>query len=233
VIIWRIASPSKKSPIPVTGMSFMLPSYDTPVTSASFTLPPISATSSVSTRSPVGKNEVMIFDMNDMHLNLEYDDEGEHKKEEIEIPEITSGKATVDRSDIQHLFPELYPNCTLLEATNEVKSGVIKEKGTKNIPHVRYVPATPEPLHSFDSEKLTIKMLMNDLARMSQVNSEPPRVVYDAIDGHRVTAHVNDLKFDANFQSGNCRKVIRVSEYEYDVITNTDVNCTSHTQVTK
>jgi hypothetical protein len=76
---------------------------------------------------------------------------------------------------------------------------------------------------------MSLEMMLHDLKLMKEVTDR--RIVFDCMDSKNVDMRPDDLVFQSNFESGNCRRAIRITDYEYDIITNTDVNCTTHTQV--
>ena len=94
------------------------------------------------------------------------------------------------------------------------------------------IPPPLEPFHESDIEQETIKNMMGDLSRIADERKDMCRVVYDTSNTNRNSDWMpNDLKFDSSFESGNCAKVIFISDIEYDIITSQDINCVSHTQV--
>lgn len=66
----------------------------------------------------------------------------------------------------------------------------------------------------------------------NNINSKRKRIIFDCLDPSVVVETLEDsLRFESNFECGNCRRVLQVASNEYDIITNTDVNSHGHTQV--
>lgn len=120
-----------------------------------------------------------------------------------------------------------------------------------------YPPLHPEPLHT-KKPGIQRSMLLKDIERVLQDQKVVNIVVYDLDternvamtsnreysatdlsrdstsstqqDKERQTSGKRPLSFESKFECGNLRKAIQVCEREYDLILNSDVNCSSHHQ---
>eukprot|EP01116_Phalansterium_solitarium_P001409 TRINITY_DN11208_c0_g9_i1.p1 TRINITY_DN11208_c0_g9~~TRINITY_DN11208_c0_g9_i1.p1 ORF type:complete len:1382 (-),score=570.41 TRINITY_DN11208_c0_g9_i1:691-4836(-) len=125
------------------------------------------------------------------------------------------------------LQPAVPPPQFTLEGCNQVFA-TPKTFALPPVRHLRYVPPQPEPLHCSDIARLTIDMMMHDLDLVASAPKN--RVVFDSLEPDKVLWQPTDLRFEASFESGNCRKAIWLADNEYDIVTNTDVNASGHTQ---
>ena len=77
--------------------------------------------------------------------------------------------------------------------------------------------------------------MLHDLERIAKTADQKPphKIIFDSLEPESINHDSsNTLHFDASFESGNLRRAIYVTDFEYDLITNTDVNSDKHTQVT-
>ncbi|XP_054569264.1 cytosolic carboxypeptidase 4 [Eptesicus fuscus] len=86
----------------------------------------------------------------------------------------------------------------------------------------------PEPLLERKRGIQRVKIL-EDIRRLLQPRDVVDRVVF-SLDEPRQDSAANGLRFSSKFESGNLRKAIQVREFEYDLLVNTDVNCTQYQQ---
>ncbi|PRP74462.1 hypothetical protein PROFUN_06591 [Planoprotostelium fungivorum] len=166
---------------------------------------------------------------------IDGDGNNEDQEEQEETPRRERFITNLDRNTIMKFFPEFYNEEYEVESNN--RDGIFGwdsnvYKGCKEwiMPppqHPGLPPRDKEFLHVEDCEKLSIKMMLHDLELLSS-NTER-RIVYDLKDGVR-HRQPDDLQFESRFECGNLRRVQRIGPTEYDVITNVDVNCVTHTQ---
>jgi hypothetical protein len=91
----------------------------------------------------------------------------------------------------------------------------------------------PDPLHNENIPQVTVEIMLHDLERIAADQKPAHRIIFDPLEPESVNFDSkNTLQFDASFESGNLRRAIYVNEYEFDLVTNTDVNSDKHTQVT-
>ncbi|XP_016065049.1 PREDICTED: cytosolic carboxypeptidase 4 [Miniopterus natalensis] len=87
---------------------------------------------------------------------------------------------------------------------------------------------SPEPLLERKRGIQRVKIL-EDIRRFIQPGDVLNKVVF-SLDEPRQDTASEGLRFSSKFESGNLRKAIQVREFEYDLLVNTDVNCTQYQQ---
>uniref|UniRef100_G1PL51 tubulin-glutamate carboxypeptidase n=1 Tax=Myotis lucifugus TaxID=59463 RepID=G1PL51_MYOLU len=113
-----------------------------------------------------------------------------------------------------------------------------KARGTKSVADFK-TPAFPDlwghcPSHSPEpllERKRGIQRvkILEDIRRLLQPSDVIDKVVFSLDEPCQGTAP-NCLWFSSKFESGNLRKAIQVREFEYDLLINTDINCTQYQQ---
>ncbi|XP_014400914.1 PREDICTED: cytosolic carboxypeptidase 4 [Myotis brandtii] len=87
---------------------------------------------------------------------------------------------------------------------------------------------SPEPLLERKRGIQRVK-IFEDIRRLLQPSDMIDKVVFSLDEPWQGTAP-NCLWFSSKFESGNLRKAIQVREFEYDLLINTDINCTQYQQ---
>ncbi|CAG5128813.1 unnamed protein product [Candidula unifasciata] len=123
-------------------------------------------------------------------------------------------------------FPDMYGvkgSSILMEALSFRKFGVQRAKIFEDIERMIH-PETLLDAVVYDLDQLILDTgNSNSLDRMTLTNTDESRI------GH-ISSDCGDLKFNAQFECGNLRKVIHVRQYEYDLILNPDINANHHHQ---
>ncbi|XP_074980360.1 cytosolic carboxypeptidase 3 isoform X2 [Caretta caretta] len=107
------------------------------------------------------------------------------------------------------------------------------------IEHIDWIPREPEPLYhptGLELEPLFQYPREDTVVYLADEANEESCFVYSRVGGSYPSKQViaqdwdNTLIFEARFESGNLQKVVKVSEFEYQLTLRTDLYTTRHTQ---
>ena len=148
----------------------------------------------------------------------------------------------MDATEAARIFPEKYPNSTFGAVDHTIKSvkvfnhfsppeHLIFDSGNFPRQLSSNLIVAPDPLHTENNQQITVDVMLHDLERITK-SDQKHKIIFDALEPESINYDpTTTLQFDSSFESGNLRRAIYVSEFEYDLVTNTDINSDKHTQV--
>ncbi|XP_075790448.1 cytosolic carboxypeptidase 3 isoform X2 [Pelodiscus sinensis] len=107
------------------------------------------------------------------------------------------------------------------------------------IEHIDWIPRKPEPLYQptgLELEPLYQDSREGTVVYLADEGNKEPCFVYSRVGGSYPSKQIipqewgNTLIFEARFESGNLQKVVKVSEFEYQLTLRTDLYTNRHTQ---
>jgi hypothetical protein len=250
--MWRIAASNLPSPIPLdTGFKYLHQRSSTNQVQEPNGYPKVNdselegivhSSSMIEIKDGSGGDEPEFDigdDVDELNDDVLEEEEDSPKHDEIELEEADLlqyqgelRRLKMEAKELARLFPELATDVEqpTNEADHTVKSMTRNLSKSRRPKHIRYVPHYREPLHGYNTERLSTEFMLQELARIS-AGPRKHRIVFDSMDPASATSSDGQLRFDASFECGNCRRALSITDTEYNIITNTDVNSQRHTQV--